>query len=56
MDKSQDGGWVILHNCHLGLKFMQELLDILTPDSNIHEDFRLYITCEPSKKFPLGLL
>jgi len=35
---------------------MQELLDILTPDSNINEDFRLYITCEPSKRFPLGLL
>jgi dynein heavy chain len=56
MDKFLDGGWVILHNCHLGLKFMQELLDILTPDANIHEDFRLYITCEPSKRFPLGLL
>lgn len=31
--------------------------DILNPkDKEIHEDFRLWITCEPHKEFPLGLL
>ena len=31
--------------------------DILNPkDKEIHEDFRLWITCLPENKFPLGLL
>lgn len=27
-----------------------------TPKFVLHEDFRLWITCEGNKKFPLGLL
>jgi len=52
----ETGGWVILQNCHLGLKFMEELETIVTPEAQIHEDFRLWITCEQRKNFPLGLL
>ena len=50
------GSWIILQNCHLGLKFMEDLLTILSPDAQIHEEFRLWITCEPHPKFPLALL
>lgn len=50
------GNWIILQNCHLGLKFMEDLLNILSPDAQIHEDFRLWITCDPHPKFPLALL
>jgi len=53
----RDGFWVILNNCHLSLEFMAEMEDILNPkDKEIHELFRLWITCEPHKDFPLGLL
>lgn len=51
------GTWVILQNCHLGLEFMGEIDEILHPkDRQIHEEFRLFITCEPHQSFPLSLL
>ena len=53
----RDGFWVILNNCHLSLEFMAELEDILNPKNvEIHPQFRLFLTCEPHKEFPLGLL
>merc|ERR1711981_118227 len=51
------GKWVVLSNCHLSLEYMADLAEILNPrDKEIHENFRLFITCEPHKEFPLGLL
>lgn len=51
------GKWVVLNNCHLSLEFMAKMEDILNPkDREIHEDFRLWITCLPDNNFPLGLL
>jgi len=51
------GKWLILNNCHLSLEFMAEMEEILNPKGVVpHEDFRLWITCEPNKEFPLGLL
>jgi len=35
---------------------MEELIEIITPEATIHEDFRLWITCEQNPRFPLGLL
>lgn len=37
---------------------MEEMMNILSPEKadQIHDDFRLWITCEPHKKFPLVLL
>lgn len=57
----ETGGWVILQNCQLGLKFMEEteqlIISLNNPDTQKpHEDFRLWITCEPHNRFPLGLL
>jgi dynein heavy chain len=53
----QKGTWVILNNCHLSLEFMAEMEDVLKPQGKeIHNDFRLWITCEPHNDFPLGLL
>jgi dynein heavy chain len=51
----QTGGWVVLQNCHLGLKFMEQIINMVAQDT-IHEEFRLWITCEQHPKFPLGLL
>jgi len=56
-DAMRDGFWVILNNCHLSLEFMAEMEEILNPKGKeIHEVFRLFITCEPNREFPLGLL
>jgi dynein heavy chain len=63
----QNGTWTILQNCHLGLGFMERLdyfysgnYDEFGPPGatfeDAHPDFRLFITCEPHNKFPLGLL
>ena len=54
-----EGMWVMLQNCHLGLPFMEGLEDLLgkirVAETTL-PDFRLFITCEPNPKFPIGLL
>merc|ERR1712078_714163 len=50
------GGWVILQNCHLGIGYMNEMEDVLTKTAEIEDDFRLWITCEITQSFPIGLL
>jgi dynein heavy chain len=50
------GNWVILQNSHLGLGFMERLEDLISKTADIDTDFRLWITCEVTDKFPIGLL
>jgi len=50
------GGWVILQNSHLGIGYMNELEDVLGKTPDIDPDFRLWITCEITPRFPIGLL
>ena len=50
------GSWVMLQNCHLGLKFMAEIEQTIIKLEDIHEEFQLWITSEPHVKFPIGLL
>jgi len=52
----QSGGCVLLQNCHLGLEFMVELLDIILDAENPHPSFRLFMTTEVHNKFPISLL
>ncbi|XP_069476735.1 dynein axonemal heavy chain 5-like [Ambystoma mexicanum] len=52
----QDGGWLLLQNCHLGLDFMDELLDTITVTESMNEGFRTWITTEVHPKFPINLL
>nr|KAF6461745.1 dynein axonemal heavy chain 8 [Molossus molossus] len=52
----QQGGWVLLQNCHLGLEFMEELLETVTTTEANDESFRVWITTEPHDRFPITLL
>ena len=57
LQEAMSGGkWLLLQNCHLNLHFGQELLDILTEADSIHPCFRLWLTTEYHRCFPIGLL
>jgi len=55
-----NGSWVLLQNTHLGLAFMRtiesQMIKIESGATPTEEAFRLWITCEPHKDFPIGLL
>jgi dynein heavy chain len=50
------GNWVLLENCHLGLKYMSDLDTLLKSDVTWHEDTRIWLSCSPEENFPIGLL
>ena len=51
-----EGGWVLLQNCHLGLDYMDELLDTIVSTDPVHDSFRMWITTEVHPRFPINLL
>ena len=62
MDRLQmghtQGHWVILNNCHLMPAWCIELekkLDSFNLEGS-HEKFRVFLTAEPSKYIPIGIL
>jgi dynein heavy chain len=57
MDQATSRGyWLMLQNCHLLVKWLFELEKHLDKISKPHPDFRLWLTTEPTPKFPIGIL
>lgn len=57
----EEGGWVLLQNCHLGIEYMGELtlliLDLERGSPSAYSsNFRVWITTEPHVSFPITLL
>lgn len=52
----QKGHWVLLQNCHLLASWLKKLEKSLQLMKVPHKDFRLWLTTEPTDKFPLGIL
>jgi dynein heavy chain len=52
----KNGHWVLLQNCHLLASWLKTLEKILNESKEPHKEFRLWLTTEPSDRFPLGIL
>ncbi|XP_065911794.1 dynein axonemal heavy chain 6-like [Dysidea avara] len=57
---TKSGDWVFLQNCHLAASWMlameSTIKNFSSPDANIHEDFRLFLSSMPTKSFPVSVL
>ncbi|XP_075265378.1 dynein axonemal heavy chain 5-like isoform X2 [Convolutriloba macropyga] len=51
-----EGGWVLFQNCHLGLDYMDEMLEQVLTAENPHDKMRVWITSEAHPKFPITVL
>mmetsp|Transcript_2871 Transcript_2871/g.12278 ORF Transcript_2871/g.12278 Transcript_2871/m.12278 type:complete len:1013 (-) Transcript_2871:122-3160(-) len=53
-----EGNWVFLANCHLMLSWLPELQKIIErfEDEQPHENFRLWLSSNPTPHFPLAIL
>jgi len=53
---AQRGYWVLLQNTHLLISWLSTLEKMLNNLGKPHPDFRLWMTTDPTDKFPLGIL
>jgi len=54
----ENGKWVLLQNCHFAKSWMPKLEQIVESlaESNVHRDFRLWMTSMPADYFPVAVL
>ncbi|ESO91629.1 hypothetical protein LOTGIDRAFT_122204, partial [Lottia gigantea] len=50
------GQWLMLQNCHLLVNWLLELEKHLEKLNKPHPDFRLWLTTDPTPRFPIGIL
>ncbi|XP_021113285.1 dynein heavy chain 10, axonemal isoform X2 [Heterocephalus glaber] len=50
------GQWLMLQNCHLLVWWLKDLEKSLEKITKPHPDFRLWLTTDPTKGFPIGIL
>uniref|UniRef100_A0A7N6BU42 AAA+ ATPase domain-containing protein n=1 Tax=Anabas testudineus TaxID=64144 RepID=A0A7N6BU42_ANATE len=50
------GQWLMLQNCHLLVKWLKELEKSLERITKPNPNFRLWVTTNPIKNFPIGIL
>uniref|UniRef100_A0A8C3NCR8 Dynein-1, subspecies f n=1 Tax=Geospiza parvula TaxID=87175 RepID=A0A8C3NCR8_GEOPR len=50
------GHWLMLQNCHLLVKWLVHLEKAVEKITDPHEDFRLWLTTDPTEGFPIGIL
>ncbi len=54
------GLWILLQNCHLAKSWMGDLenivLELADKETEIHPDFRLFLTSMPAVYFPISIL
>uniref|UniRef100_A0A670YVL6 Dynein axonemal heavy chain 10 n=1 Tax=Pseudonaja textilis TaxID=8673 RepID=A0A670YVL6_PSETE len=50
------GQWLMLQNCHLLVKWLIDLEKAVERITKPHPDFRLWLTTDPTKGFPIGIL
>lgn len=59
-EATEDGGWVLLQNCHLARFWMGELekfvLGFPEKRETMHPDFRLFLSSMPADYFPVSVL
>ena len=52
----EKGHWVMLQNCHLSVEFCDEIIDCLLSTEVINDKFKMWLTSEINKQFPMSLL
>ena len=56
----KSGDWIFLQNCHLAKSWMLSMEEIIknfsSPDAEIHENFRLFLSSMPAPFFPVSVL
>ena len=57
-DGIKHGHWVFLANCHLMTSWLPTLDKLIEglPDRKPHANFRLWLSSNPSKEFPIAIL
>ncbi|CAK4067472.1 unnamed protein product [Aphanomyces euteiches] len=53
------GNWVFLANCHLMLSWaptLEKLIDNYCASPTVNPSFRLWLTSDPTPKFPIAIL